>query len=220
MKLELGDVIKSHMASVLPNIYTSMPAKVTKVGVSGTQVVVDAQPLVNRVEPDGNAYETGILPEVPVVFPAGGGAMVSFPIAENDTVLLVFSMRSIEEFLSSDGSMPQTPFSRRNHSLSDAVAIPGLFTSVNSPQVSTTDLQLRNGIGETESNIDVKPDGKIVINAASAVEIGEGAAESLVLGDAFKSYFDGHTHPTGVGPSGPPAAPMPPTTLSTYAKTN
>jgi len=220
MKLSFEDVIKATFANLMTNLYTAMPAKVEKVGKVGTQVVIDAKPLVNRVESDGSAYETPILPEVPVIFPAGGGAMVSFPLAPGDTVLLVFSMRSIEEFLASDGMNAQTPFSRRKHSISDAVALPGLFTSVNSPEVDTENLSLRNGIGETESEIKIQKDGKIVINAASAVEIGEGAAEALVLGDAFKTYFDGHTHPTGVGPSGPPISPMPPTTLSTYSKTN
>ena len=220
MKLGLGDVIQSHIREAMRSLYTSLPAKVTKVGKSGTGVVVDVQPLINKIEADGAAYESDILPDVPVIMPAGGGALISLPVAVGDTVMLMFSMRSIDEFLASDGTTLQTPFSKRTHHLSDAVAITGLFTEVNSPDIDPNNLQLRNGIGETESLIDIDTGGNITINAATAVNIGDEAAESLVLGDAFKAYFDGHTHPTGVGPSGPPVAPMPPTALSTYSKTN
>jgi len=50
----------------------------------------------------------------------------------------------------------------------------------------------------------------VVINS-SAVKIGsDGAGQSLVLGDALMQLFNSHTHPTGVGPSGPPVQPMTP----------
>jgi uncharacterized protein involved in type VI secretion and phage assembly len=48
-----------------------------------------------------------------------------------------------------------------------------------------------------------------IVIKGTAVKIGSGsAAESLVLGDAFMTLFNAHTHPTGVGPSGPPVTPM------------
>ena len=53
----------------------------------------------------------------------------------------------------------------------------------------------------------------------SKVNLGQGASDAVIKGDAFKSYFDGHTHPTAVGPSGPPVAPMPGSTLSKKVKT-
>jgi hypothetical protein len=57
---------------------------------------------------------------------------------------------------------------------------------------------------------------KIVITA-DTIEA-NGGAESMILGDLFKAYFDTHTHPTGVGPSGAPIVPMPTSTLSTKSK--
>jgi uncharacterized protein involved in type VI secretion and phage assembly len=48
----------------------------------------------------------------------------------------------------------------------------------------------------------------IVIDS-QAIKVGSSsAAQSLVLGDAFMTLFNSHTHPTGVGPSGPPVTPM------------
>jgi len=48
-----------------------------------------------------------------------------------------------------------------------------------------------------------------VVITSSAVKIGSSnASEGLVLGSAFMQLFNSHTHPTGVGPSGPPVQPM------------
>lgn len=55
--------------------------------------------------------------------------------------------------------------------------------------------------------------GKIIATSGK-IEI-NGADQAAILGNLFKTYFDTHTHPTGVGPSGPPIAPMPESTLST-----
>ena len=50
--------------------------------------------------------------------------------------------------------------------------------------------------------------------ANQAIELGADAAEKVVLGDTFMEFFNSHTHPTGVGPSGPPAQPMSSSQLS------
>ena len=48
-----------------------------------------------------------------------------------------------------------------------------------------------------------------VVIQSDAIKLGsDNSAEGLVLGDAFMSLFNAHTHPTGVGPSGPPPNPM------------
>lgn len=66
--------------------------------------------------------------------------------------------------------------------------------------------------------IKINPDGKVEILAAK-IDLGDSADESVILGDAFKAYFDTHVHPTAVGPSGPPNQPMPDSTLSEDVKT-
>lgn len=45
-----------------------------------------------------------------------------------------------------------------------------------------------------------------------------GANQSAILGDLFKSYFDTHTHTAPTGPTSPPNVPMPDSTLSTTVK--
>lgn len=54
---------------------------------------------------------------------------------------------------------------------------------------------------------------------ATQVELGQVAAQHVILGEAFMTYFNTHVHPTGVGPSGPPAVPMTNVLLSTVTRT-
>lgn len=70
---------------------------------------------------------------------------------------------------------------------------------------------IANGNGKTE--IRLTQAGEVVITAEK-IKLGANATEKLVLGDTFMSFFNTHTHPTGVGPSGPPASPMTPSHLS------
>jgi hypothetical protein len=54
--------------------------------------------------------------------------------------------------------------------------------------------------------------------AGGSVAIGGTAASPAVLGDLLLAEFLLHTHPTAVGPTGPPTKPIPPTVLSTSVK--
>ncbi|MCK6585964.1 MAG: hypothetical protein L6Q76_00105 [Polyangiaceae bacterium] len=79
-------------------------------------------------EPSEDARERlPVLPNVPVVFPSGGGYMVTFPVAVGDSVLLVIASRSIEEWRTHgrhDESDPIDPRDQRLHDLTGAFAIP------------------------------------------------------------------------------------------------
>ena len=56
-----------------------------------------------------------------------------------------------------------------------------------------------------DNEIHVTPAGSTVLKSPTLM--GEGATEKMVLGDLFMAMFNAHTHPTGVGPSGPPTPP-------------
>ena len=69
--------------------------------------------------------------------------------------------------------------------------------------------------GEEKITIQDKNGNVVQLNAdgalikSNAIKLGsDGASEGLVLGDALLQLFNQHTHPTGVGPSGPPVQPM------------
>jgi hypothetical protein len=70
-------------------------------------------------------------------------------------------------------------------------------------------------MGEDEIRME---NSKVIINSSN-IELGEGAAQSVILGDLFKDLFNSHTHPTPVGPSGTPVPIMTPAQLSQVSKT-
>jgi len=63
--------------------------------------------------------------------------------------------------------------------------------------------------------ITIKTDAKVVVDSPT-IELGEGATESLILGNAFKTVFDTHVHG---GAGTPPTVPLPPSVLSKVSKT-
>lgn len=76
---------------------------------------------------------------------------------------------------------------------------------------------LANGNGKTM--IRLNREGEVLITADTIKLGSEGVSEKLVLGDSFMQMFNAHTHPTGVGPSGPPSSPMTNAHLSTKVTT-
>jgi hypothetical protein len=56
---------------------------------------------------------------------------------------------------------------------------------------------------------------KVIINSNN-IELGEGATQSVIRGDAFKTFFDTHVH---AGAGSPPVVPMIPSLLSLITKT-
>jgi hypothetical protein len=61
----------------------------------------------------------------------------------------------------------------------------------------------------------VMENSKVVVNSNN-IELGEKATESVILGDAFKTFFDTHVH---AGAGSPPVVPMIPNLLSLVTKT-
>ena len=68
--------------------------------------------------------EIPLLLDVPVVFPRGGGYVLTFPVKKGDECLVVFSDMCIDAWFSNGGV--QNQIEKRRHDLSDAIAIPGL----------------------------------------------------------------------------------------------
>jgi uncharacterized protein involved in type VI secretion and phage assembly len=93
-------------------------------------------------------------------------------------------------------------------------------------------VHLKNAVGHhvllKQDSVEIKAgsskvtlkDGQVVIQAASSIELGEGASEALIKGTAFLNLYNTHTHTTGVGPSGPPTPPLDPSVLSQKVKTS
>lgn len=130
------------------------------VQIAWTQVVSTA--------PDGTRtlQQFPLLLNVPVLFPAGGGFTMTFPVAEGDECVLLFNDAQIDNWVTQGAGQPTT--SPRTHDLSDAVAIVGLRNNTRAlGGLSTDSAQLRSDDGETY--IEVAGGGIVNIVAPTAV---------------------------------------------------
>lgn len=168
------------------NMYTALPAVVRDVSTFGSTQTVDVKPLVRKLYRDGVVLETPVILDVPVVFPSGGGGSLTFPVAKDDTVLLLFSMRSLDEWLNGDGS-EITPLTTRQFNITDAIAIPGLFPKSANLEPNTDDVELKF----KSAKLKLQADDKIAFGA-NGVEI------LKLISDLLQALIDART-PTAIG---------------------
>jgi phage baseplate assembly protein gpV len=125
------------MWTALPGIIQSFDAEA---------LTCTVQPAIQgrRLKEDGTveAENLPLLVDCPVVFPHAGGGSLTFPIAEGDECLVVFSSRAIDFWWQSGGIQP--PAEPRMHDLSDGFVIPGIWSQATKiGSVSTTCVELR-----------------------------------------------------------------------------
>ncbi|GLF93379.1 phage baseplate assembly protein V [Streptomyces yaizuensis] len=74
-------------------------------------------------------------------------------------------------------------------------------------------------------SVTVTAQGDITLTAprvsvdSPSIDLGGGATEPLVLGNALLTAFNTHTHPSAAGPTGPPVVPLTPAVLARKART-
>lgn len=159
----LTDLIQSFLEYRLSDLHTALPARIVKY--EAEQQKASVQPLIKKQYQDGTAESNSIITGVPVIFPSGGGALLSFPIQPDDLVLLIFSERSLDNWVASSGQEVE-PNDSRKHDFSDAIAIPGLFTFAKTLKADPNDVVLKY----KDSNIKIKPDGTVEI-AATKIQL-------------------------------------------------
>lgn len=191
MKYKLSDSLQKSIEKTLENLRVSLPARIERYD-SSTQKA-EVSPLLEKRNADGSSSPLPVIPNVPVLFPRGGKARMTFPLERGDSVLLIFSDRSLDRWLSGSGQsvVPDDP---RKHDLSDAVAIPGLLSFGSGGEA---------GFEEDGDNLIIKHDGtKVVVEPSGKIEI-EGDVE--IDGDLTVSgdlEVSGNIEASGVSASG------------------
>ncbi|WP_419877664.1 Gp138 family membrane-puncturing spike protein [Brevibacillus centrosporus] len=121
--------------------------------------------------------------DVPVVFPRGGGYVLTFPVKQGDECLVIFSDMCIDAWFSLGGI--QNQIEKRRHDLSDAIAIPGLWSQ---PKVlkdySTKHVELRS---EDRSQFIRIKEGAIDLVAPSVRVNGV----NMTTQEAYSEWIDG-----------------------------
>jgi hypothetical protein len=174
--LTLSEAIQTVIWSVLSTVNTCLPGRIESYSDNKASV----QPLIKRKNLSNTVETLPIISNVPVVFPRTQTTGITFPIKKGDGCLLVFSQRAMERFLSS-GEIVE-PGDSRKFDLTDAIAIPGLFSFNASALASNnTDVEIHNN------------NQKIVIKENGDIEIGASSLLKLIT-ENFKSLFDNHVH--------------------------
>lgn len=190
-EFDLYDITKSHVDKLTDQLYTSLPATVTAYNASKQSVDVS----IDVRQPstlDREEMPLMSLTEVPIIFPSGGGGILSFPIKSGDKVLLCFSMMSIDKWKEKGSGVCGD---NRMHSNNDAIAIAGLFNLSSNLNPNADDVELK-AFGTTvtlkaSGDVEITPSGKTIIN--SDVEVNgtlTATVDCIGGGKSLKS----HTH--------------------------
>ena len=147
------------------SVSTGMPGIIVSVAEYGDKQFVDVKPALSRVLETGQVISNDEITiyDVPVIWPSGGGAMLSFPLKIGDTVWLSFSQRNLEDWLYSDGTQEVIPGDSRHFSMTDAVAFPCLYTALSNLNPSTDNVELK----WNNTLISMKPSGEVSTSNAS-----------------------------------------------------
>lgn len=165
------ETLRMAFEAMQSRLWTSLPGIVQSF--DAAQMTVTVQPTINGRYIDstgaGQSLQMPVLLDVPVVWPGGGGATLTFPIAEGDECLVVFAARCIDAWWSLGGV--QDPPEIRMHDLSDSFALVGLRSLPRAlASVSTTNVQLRSDDGSTL--VEMSPAGKTVqITAPNGINL-------------------------------------------------
>jgi len=184
----LSDVIEAMFERRLLDLHTSIPGIVQDYDpIKKTAKVRPA--LKRRFKDSREDQELNVLIDVPIGFYQTNSCIFSIPIQKGDEVLLIFSERSMDNWLKSGGIV--TPNESRKFDLSDAVALPLLKPTGTGPAADPDCVYLKHGTSEFK----VSQDGKFAITNGS---------EELVdlvkqLADACASIITN----TKIGPQAP-----------------
>ena len=207
------------------SLHCMMPAIVQAVRYTDGGPIVDVVITVNTLDlqldgdPNGPislktfSVTTAKLTDVPVSMIYLGGWNLTFPISVGDECMIVFADREIGVWLQ-NGGINNTPISDRMHSLSDAIAVPGLRSIPRAlANYSQSSVQLRNDDGSVMIDLaagrvtvtapdvqvncttaEVTASDQITLDAMNGVII-DGHGQTKIDGH----NFDAHVH-TGITP--------------------
>jgi Phage protein Gp138 N-terminal domain len=166
------EVLDRLLADQRADIHTSFPAQV--LAYDAAKQTVDVRPaLLREVASDDPSAPWGFeqLPDildVPIMWPRGGGHVITFPIAVGDWMLVICAEQSTLLWRVS-ADVPSHPGLVDPHGLNGCVAVPGWYPD---PQrltnVSTTDLVIGNL--EEDATVRIKANGEVVIGGAAGAQ--------------------------------------------------
>ncbi len=153
-----------------------------------------------------------ILPNVPVIFPSGGGFSLTFPVKKDDECLIVFNQRPIYDWqISSEGGLMEDG-GIKDYSVNNALVLVGINSgeSVKNalPNINPDFPEIRKNDGSvamrvTDDGIEV--DGDLAVDGDITVtgDIESQGSIKAPNGDVTAGTISlkNHTHPSGIAVS-------------------
>lgn len=211
---DLAEVIEDAIESRLLDVHVALPGRVRTYDAAAQTAQIELG--VRRVlETDAGApvaESMPILENVPVAFPRGFNAFLTFPLYDSEIGgaygLVVFPEASIDQWRAK--GEPTAPGDRRRHSLTGAVFYPGLVPAAQALTDPDLDTVTTLGyIGGAQVRI---ASGAVHITSNGASSAAQAVAlANLVLAElqAIKTSFDAHVHPDPLaGVTGVPTVPL------------
>lgn len=150
---DLRELLEASFSQQSRGLHTALPGRIESYDAGSQKASV--KPLLSRSLDTGETEELPVVNDVPVIWPRSGGASMTFPVSRGDGCLLIFIERSTDEFKTRGGV--QAPADKRNHSLSDAVALMGFVHF--------------GGGGGSSDAVEIKMDGAVVQIKGNEVSI-------------------------------------------------
>jgi hypothetical protein len=142
--------INAAIGASIEGVHTCMPALVERYDSAKCQC--DCTPLLKKnyafyydngerkINDSNKGFALPKIINVPVVWPRTTDFIMHAPLVKRkDCVLLVFAERAMDEWLWGTSTQQATPVDRRQFALTDAIAIPGLFSFKQKSPVDSND---------------------------------------------------------------------------------
>lgn len=188
-----SEVIRDAIGARLAEVWTATIGRVESY--DPIKQTADVLPVVRRPlqASDGHVghEDLPVIPNVPVLQARSGGFFVHLPVEAGDTVLLVFTSDSFQMWRES-GSVVN-PGDLRRHSLSNAIAIPGVFPALQ-PLLDPPNIGMPSSEAVLGGGVYRVGDSLTADFVALATKVDSAIA-------AIRSWANSHKHPTAMGPS-------------------
>lgn len=172
----LANVLKNASNQMMAQMHTCLPGVV--VSYDYTKQKASVKPSIKRKYKDGRVDSLPVIVSVPVVWPRSSNASMTFPVNKGDGVLLVFSERALELWLTQGGETE--PGDTRKYDLTDAIAIPGLYPfSTPSLAENNTDVLIKYN----STTVRITASGDVNVDTPTNVNINAGNDITMTAGN-------------------------------------
>lgn len=200
---DLEEAFRAMLDGFKASLWTAVPAIVQSVDFAKQTATLQPAIKSQQKMPDGSvkAVDLPLLTDVPMHFPTGGGASMTFPVKAGDEALVVFSSRPSDAWQQSGGV--QSQIDARTHDLSDGFAMVGFRSNGKALSgVSSSSTQIRSDDGQHV--IDLNPASGLTLTSGGvsmALTPGGLAITGGTVTHNGRNIGSTHTH-NGVVPGG------------------